>query len=333
MEILELSLEEYVKKYYEELKADLPPFIKYIDLITNEAFYFSQLYSFHQSRFSNFEYPSKVDKLEVFETCNEILGTLCPKYQDEYNELIKRKQITYLRNKSGFSYLNNKLKVKIIKTGTIEDIFGTIHELIHKIHVGYYNNQFDNSDWYFLSEMIAMTFESYAMFYLYKQDRYREDIKVYFNKLLEAACLRSIGIIHEALILDIYDKEKSIDDDKIEEFIQKKKMDPDSKAILDLFFDDDKDFSFHEEATYTFGYPLAIQTGLLMAYNPEYLEKVVNSFNNISSGSIEDFLKNINSNILDSNSDTLYDLVESLNQFVDVINDGDVKGKELVLGG
>ena len=335
MEKVELSLEEYVKKYYEEVKEDIPELIKYVDLILDEIFYYSQLYSIHEDKFKRYDYHTKIDSLEVFEVCSEILESLNPIYSELYRDALMNKDIVYTSKKKDISCMNNKTKIKIKKTSTIEDIMATIHEFFHRIHISKFNNKLDDHNWYFPTEMIATIFELYALFYLYKQDRYRDDLKVYFNKLFDSIYGRGASIAHETLLLDIYDHCHSIDDDKIEEFRQHKQMSKEMIKILDVFLNDDADFNYHEEATYVFGYPIGLYVGLLMAYDHDYLEQVMRNFEHINNMSIEEFLKqlNISAIVKDKKGDYLFEMVENINQFFDCINAGKVKGKELIIGG
>ena len=286
---IEIPLEEYVAKYYQEVKDDIPSLIKYVDLIFNEILYFSQVHSIHEDKFIHFDYHSKFDKLACYELCIEILGTIDPSYQQLFQKEFKKMKFNKRLNES---YMDKDLNICIRQTKTIEDALSIIHEFFHKIHIQMYGNNIDNPEWYFASEMIAMTFELYGLFYLYKQDRYRDDIKTYFNKLFNGAYTKGLLITHEALILDVYDNYHSIDEDKQEEFKKKKRLPKEVMDILELFNEDDGDMIYHENATYVFGYPISLMTGLLMAYNPDYKEKVLDNFKRMNTMSIEEFISN-----------------------------------------
>lgn len=335
MEEVEYTLEEYVSMYYDEIKDEIPNMIKYVDLIFDEIGYYMQIYDNNEKNLTYSEYNNTLDDYEVISLCNKILGTLSDKYVSMFNKYLKDGIIQFKNGEEEITCMSDKYII-IAKTNTIEEVLCIIHELFHRIHIEMYNNNLQDPEWFFSSEMIAMLFEFYAAFYMNRNNMYVDDIKVYFNKIFISIYEKAINVVHEALILDVYDKFKSIDSASLCEFINLKNMDEEVLDLLSLFNEqEDEIFTYHIEATYLFGFPISIMSGLLMAYNPEYLSKVVYSFNSINNGSIEDFMHNINmDNILhDCDGEQLYQVAENINQFIDIIHEEKITGKELILGG
>lgn len=170
----------------------------------------------------------------------------------------------------------------IKENNNISDVFAIIHEFMHYMHLGKYNFDMTNNDWLFLTEMISISFEFYTLFKLYEDSKYQDDVVAYFMNLLYAICIRNFNIIHESLILNIY----------------------------------------HEDAPYVFGFPLAIYIGNKMAYDENYLNKVINEFNNINNHTVESFLKTIDVYKFlsdDNNRDNLYLLMNQINELLNDI--------------
>lgn len=327
-----LTLEEYIEMYYNELNQQMNNFIKYLDLILDEAFYYMQIYDIHEEDFEEREYNNKLDNYEIIRICCSVLDELNNDYSILFKDYLNNEFIKYKKN-AKYSFMNSK-KIVINKTNTIEDIFTTIHEFFHKMHVNMYDNNLKNPDWLFLSELIAILFEFYAFFYMYKNDMYKEDLKIYFNKLINAVGMISMDVIHEILILNIYDKYKSIDEESIYKFLKYKDMDEQIIGLLKIFEPEKNPFRYHKEAPYIFGFMISLISSFNMVYDDDYKNKVLNSFKNINMGNIELFLKNINMDgiLNDKDGDTLYNFVEDINQFIDTINiEEKITGKELKL--
>ena len=327
-----LTLEEYTEIYYSELNQQMNNFIKYLDLIMDEAMYYVQIYDIHEEKFEEKEYNNKLDNYEIINICCSILEQLNNEYSILFKEYLKNDFIKYKKN-AKYAFMNSK-KIVINKTNTIEDIFTTIHEFFHKVHINMYDNNLKDPDWLFPSELIAILFEFYAFFYMYKNDIYKEDLKIYFNKLIRAVGMISMDVIHEILILDIYDKYKSIDEESIHKFIKYKDMDEQIVEILKIFEAENNSFRYHKEAPYIFGFMISLISSFNMVYDDNYKNKVLNSFKNINMGNIELFLKNINMDgiLHDKDGDILYNYVEQINQFIDKINmENRITGKELKL--
>ena len=328
----EITLEQYVEMYYSELDQQMNSFIKYIDLIMDESMYYMQIYGIHEDKFIEEDYNNKLDNKEVINICFNILNELDNNYSLLFKEYLCNRVIKYKKNKK-FSYMNSK-NIVINKTNTVEDIFTTIHEFFHKVHINMYDNNLKDPEWLFSSELVAILFELYAFFYMYKNDMYKEDLKIYFNRLISAVGMISMDVIHEIIVLNIYDKYKSIDIESMYKFLKYKDIDEEVLCLLNVFETEKKSFRYHKEVPYIFGFIISLISGLNMVYDDNYKDKVLDSFKDINSNSLEVFLKNINmDNILhDKDGEILYNFVENINQFIDTINKKDkITGKELKL--
>ena len=166
-------------------------------------------------------------------------------------------------------------------------------------------------------------------FNMYQNDLYRNDVRNYFYKVIGGIYIRADNIAAESLILDIYDKKGSIDDDAIEEFKNDKKIPDVYMEILNSLEGDTDPFTYHENATYMFALPMSIMASLRMVSDSEYFNKIINTLNNISNYSFEEILDEMELSYILSDEDNrqnLYSVMEYIDSFIkDISNNKDVK--------
>ena len=323
---IEMSLDEYLVEYYKILKEEMPELIKYLDLINDEVCYIIQLYYLNMDSFQIESYEKNFDEFERINLVRSFLKDINPEYDKMYVDLIKQRKLLYGNYKMSHTKSN---KVYIRGTNDIEEVIVTIHELFHYIHLSMYDYDTSNTDWYILTEMIAIMFEFYVLFSMYQNDLYRNDIRSYFYKVIGGIYIRADNIASESLILDIYDKMGSIDDDAIEKFKDEKNI-PD--GYMDILFSlegDTNPFTYHENATYMFAFPMSLIGSMRMLLDKEYFDKIINVFNNINNYSFNEILDEMELSYIlsdEDNRENLYRVMEYIDTFIkDVSKDKDFK--------
>ena len=238
------SFMKNLSNYYDILKEEMPDLISNVNVINDEIFYFIQLFFLNKDKIEiDYNYETKFDKYSIILEVSKILKNIDPSYQEKYEEYLNNRKIVFGRFKK--SCTDGK-KIYIKNRNNIEDIATMIHEFFHYEHLSKYEFDMDNSDWCFLTEMIAITFEAYALLKLYNENQFKNDIKNYFLKITYSVYSKADGISIEAMCLNMYDKYKNVDTEAFLKYQKAKQVPEEFGNLINKFIEKRHKFEYHE---------------------------------------------------------------------------------------
>lgn len=316
-----------LEEYYKILKKDFPKFINNINIINDEILYFIQLYYDNKDKFVDTgSYERIYDKRKTVLEVKKILRGINPEYEEKFVNYLNNKKIAYIKI---FRSCTNGKKIYIRQRNSIEDVITIIHEFFHYIHLEKYDYNMNNSDWYTFTEMIAITFELYALLKLYEKDEYKNDIKKYFLLILYNISLKADNISSEAMMLNIFDKYGKMDTEAFYKYINKKQMPEEFMIPINDDIKKNKKFTYLFNAPYIFAFPLSFYMANRMLNDNEYLKKVINVLDNINKYNYDEIMNKLELSIVlskDDNYENLYQLMLEINNFIKKISKDDIKG-------
>lgn len=263
----EITLEEYIGNYNSQVYKVFPKLIKYMDYINDSAFNMCWLGEqlFDEDLILD-DYENNVDTLELINQSSNILEIFDKDYKNLLQELIKNGTINfYEAHDESFSYTtfkNDNGDISVDRNYNIEDILKTIHEFFHYVHISNFNKDLKQQDCYIYSEFFALCAEMYAMFYMYKNNIYKNDVIKYLKKFIMILHGYANKVFIQGSVMHIYDICNDFSDDSINEYIE---LTNSPKEIENIFYflDDIDDFDYHEMAPYIIG----ILPAFLLAQN------------------------------------------------------------------
>lgn len=281
-------MEELIKEYSDELYSKMPAFFEYLEIINVYAGYFGQIEGYMESKVKDIEpYDIEIDTLSLVDLCNKILSNLDKDLCEKFNKRLVDGTVKFKDDAvTSMKVKNGNIDITVNKTYTIEDVLGLIHEFFHSIHIEKYDNNMQDANWYFLTEMIAMTGEIYAIMYMYKNNIMKHDLISYIKKYMDTIFAQANTTLLTGLTLEIYDKEQSLSEEAVQHFIKVKELPEEYSEITDVleYLDD---FLFHESAAYTFGFPISVILATKMIDSDEYKRKVIYLLEHINDYNIE----------------------------------------------
>ena len=314
-----MEIEQLIKEYSDELYSKMPIFYQYLEVINAYAGYFGQIEGYLEAKVTDIEeYQLELDYLSIIEICNEILMSLDSKLCDKFNKRISDGTIDFKCDSiTSMSIVDKKINITINKTSTIEDVLGLIHEFFHSIHIEKYDNDMQNQEWYFFTEAIAMTGELYAILYMYKNNILKEDLNSYLKKYISTMFAHASNTLLTGLTLEIYDDEQSLSDVAVNHFISVKQLPEGYNEITEViqYLDD---FLFHESATYTFGFPIALLIASKMLDDEEYKIRLLSLLEHINEYDLDNLLTSLGIKNIIKNEDYMCD---AMNYVYSVVNE------------
>jgi len=321
------SFNKKLEVYYQILKKDHPELINNINIINDEILYFIQLFYENKDKFyKTLEYSKTYDMQMTVLEVKRILKSINPIYERKFIEYLKNKKIAYIKL---FKSCTNGKKIYIRRRNNIEDVMTLIHEFFHFIHLEKYDYDMNNKDWYIFSEMIAITFELYALLKLYENADYKNDLTKYFLLIVYNISLKVDSIISEAMMLNMYDKYGKVDTETFYKYIKEKQMPIEFISPINDKIRKNKRFEYHYTASYIFGFPLSFYMANKMINDDKYFSKVLDVLENMNKYNYNEIMDKLElSDVLspDNEYENLYQLMLQINDFIDIIyNKSNVK--------
>ena len=314
-----MEIEQLIKEYSDELYSKMPIFYQYLEVINTYAEYFGQIEGLLEEKVNDIEeYCVDLDYLSIIEICNEILMSLDKNLCDKFNKRITDGTIDFKHDSiTSMGISNKRINITINKTSTIEDILGLIHEFFHSIHIEKYDNDMQNQEWYFFTEAIAMIGELYAVMYMHENSILKDDLNKYLKKYISIMFSHANNTLLTGLTLEIYDREQSLSDDAVSHFIQFKNLPEEYNEISEVieYLDD---FVFHESATYTFGFPIALLIASKMLIDEEYKLRFLSLLAHINEYDLDNLLTSLEIKNIIKNEDYICD---AMNYIYNIVNE------------
>ena len=328
-----MEIEELIKEYSDELYLKMPVFFKYLEIINAYAGYFGQIEGYMADKVKDIEpYDVDIDTLTLVELCSKILLTLGKDLCDKFNRRLVDGTVNFEEDTiTSMKVKNGNIDITVNKTYTIEDVLGLIHEFFHSIHIEKYNNNMHDANWYFLTEMIAMTGEIYAIMYMYKNNIMKHDLIAYIKKYMGTIFAQANITLLTGLTLEIYDKEQSLREEAIQHFIEAKELPEEYSEITEVleYLDD---FLFHESVAYTFGFPISVIIATKMIDSDEYKRKVLYLLEHINDYDIESLFIALGINDILKNEDYICSAMNYVYEVSDkLIEDEPIDIKRLIV--
>ena len=318
----EITLEEYVENYNSQVYNTFPKLFRYMEYINDSAYNIcwlgEQLFK-EETTFDGYE--NNIGVSELINQAINILGMFSKDYKKLLEEIIKNGVINfYDATDETFSYTtfkNNYADVSIDRNYNVEDLLKIIHEFFHYVHIDNFNRTPGEEDCYIYTEFFALTAEMYAMFYMYKNNIYKNDIIIYLKKYIMILYSYANKTFIQGSVMHIYDICNDFSDEAINEYIKLTNTSEEIKNVLYLL-DDIDDFDYHILAPYIIGVLPAFLLAKNMIddkYSVERFKTCVENAKNYTE--IDELFKLLNiENILQSTDeisnviDDVYDIVK-----------------------
>lgn len=311
--------EEYVKDYLDEAYHIYPNLFGYLSLNNAIGSYFSQIENLITDKDidmnNHYSYQYHIDGLTYLDLCQKILSSLDISYWEKLQEYLKKGYILFEDDEiDTFAHCNCNTShpdIRLNRTYTIEDVFITIHEFFHSLHLVQYHNHF-HPEWYLTTECISSIVEFYSAMYLYHNDLFKSDVIIYMKHIAKAMFDFADASLFNGVILEIYDQMESLSIKDIKYFLKAKDIDQRYINIFDLFEEDDE-FDYHVNCTYNLGFPVALFIANKMLNDVHYIKLFNKQFKNISTYDVASFLAPFGLIDVLNNNEFLYDLMQYVN--------------------
>lgn len=331
------EIEKYLKEYIESLNRNYPCFVEYLNYINELSFYVNYL----GENIINVDYIDRIyleknlSSDDMYELCLEILQTLG--YENEFKYMYQNKIIKYKKErKNTNSYTkvkHDKLLINVYKNNTIEDVLKTIHEFFHYIHISKYEKNLKNDKCFLFTETFAAIGELYTILYLYNNNLYKEDVVTYFKAYFNTLHIKANHTLLNGILIDIYDKHHSLDDEIIEKYIIEENHDDWVKKIIE-YNSELESFDFFEDAGYALALIPALLTAVSMQENNDAILNVRDCIENIHEyNTMEKLYKKLNVYDVVYNQDNLIKLISQMYYFIKNVFDNNEINYQKKLGG
>ena len=333
--------EKLLQIYYNTLDEYDPKAIERLDFVNAIIVYIDELYNDFKIGYIVKRNIKKVlPKDEINKICIQILRSIDPMYSINFHAILKTNMIA--ASEKDVSKVDEK-GIHVVQTNNIEQIIATLHEFghhLHKINSGLKDIPDDPDAWY-STEMIAMTFEFYALFYMYKNDILADEVKKSFISYVNFIYDKTSKVIGEALALNIIDKYGKLNIVNIFKYMKKYNISNeqmltiekiDYHKLLKSLTGDGNDavteYRYWYEYRYIFGFPLAIYIANRMVNSNSYKVRFVENFTNIDALGSDGFIKSLSAYQIIDNPDCLKWIIETVKSYTNhIINDNEFSPK------
>ena len=334
--------EKLLQVYYDKINEKAPKAIERLDFVNAIITYMYELYNdLNIENIVNRNIKRVLSKDEINKICIQILRSIDPMYSINFHAFLKTDMIT--PSKENYSCADEE-GIHIFQTNNIEQIITTIHEFahhLHRINLCLEDELSTDPDAWYSCEMIAMTFEFYALFYMYKNDILADEIKKSFLSYIYFIYNKLSKVMGEALMLNIIDKYTFLSVDCILKYKKKYKVSDEqlrkiygidhSKLVRYLKGDESEivnEYRYPDEYRYIFGFPLSIYIANRMVNSNSYKARFVENFTNIDILGSDKFLKKMSAYQIIEDPDCLEWIIENVKSYINhIINDNEFNPK------
>lgn len=320
---------EELKLYYFSLLTEIPEAIETVDFVNKVVIYMYEIYNDLDITSKDIHNVTYLSKTEIRELCKIILRSIDIKYSMHFCRYLNDKTIKRVNPKKDCSKTTAK-GMDVRGTNDIEELITTLHEFGHYMHFMNCNFDFDTPKLIHSTEMFAMTFEFYALFYMEKNGILTDDVKKSFLSYMESLYIRSYNIIEEGLGLSIINNYGDLKESDIKKYIKKYGINNEYAKTLEKI--NTKHFNYNDEYMYIFGLPLALYMGNMMANSYSYKEKFVSNFDKIGELGLDKFLKKMGAYQIISNQSSLeWVMAYAYSYTLNIINENKFDTKKMKL--
>lgn len=341
---MEIPEEKLVKLYYEKISTEYPKAIYYLDFVNSIILYMYELYyDFNIKKLVNNNNQLTISTEDIYDICIEVLKSINPKYSRFFKKCLFGGLIEYVEGE--LSWMDTEglhVSTHKVVSNKIEEILIILHEFAHYNHLIYSGKEdLLGPDSWHISETIAMTFEFYALFYMYNNGILVDEVKKSFLRYIKYVYNRSNDIIAEALMLNIIDKYGDISVPNVldyaaihnisDKYLSKISNYNYNRLARFLVNDSNPKFNdkrYYEDYRYIFGFPLSIYIANRMVNSDSYKGRFVENFANIGEIDSDKFLKKMSAYQIIEDHDCLEWVLGNVKSYTNhIINDGEFNTK------
>ena len=305
------EIKEQVKDYYNYLKENVPKSIEYLDYINDVIICTLRIKNRINKDSDIMKNDYELNKFEdedIRMLIRMLLKSIDPEYAFLYKKYAYDKKIHIIKNEVSHTKARG---IYLEKTHDVDEILTTLHEFAHYTHLkncgGVWTDEFSYS-----SEMFAMTFDFYGMFYMYKNNILVEDTLNQYLNYINCMYNFSANILGTAIALNMYEKFGKITPKNREIYAKLKDINPGVLESLDSITFDELDYNTEErnvykiEYEYLFGLPLSYYMGNRMVLSEAYKYKFISNFSDINNIGVDKFLNTMGVDKIINDPDMLY---------------------------
>lgn len=288
-------MNEKLKNYCKELKANYPRFFKYLHQQIDIADYFMEMY-FKNNITTELNYETKFDELEQIELSKEIINSISSELLDKFNLELNKGNIIFNDDSKDFSYTNvenNEIKCHICNCDNISGPISAVHEFFHLLHLEKYLNNISDENYYYFTEIFGLVADFYSMFYLaFIKKEYVKDVKAYFSNFFSSITQMSQMTLILGTIIDIQETKGNINKESIKSYVIENKLSEDFLDIRD-FFDDYDINEYVEVSRYVFALPIAFIISVDLISNSKSYLKYKTVFSDLENNNVEESMEEL----------------------------------------
>lgn len=306
------KLEKSVNTYIKGLKKNFPRFDKYLKLCNEISSHVIDIYDAEIVP-TDLEHSTYFRNIDSVSLAFEIINNISTELGMIFVEKINNKSIMLVKGEDSYTSVQNDIVYsKVEETNTFQDAIVLIHEFFHNVHLELYDNDINNEDFYFFTEIFGIFADIYSAYYLiYSRKEYIEDSKIFLSKVFNGVVGHSDVTLIKGTILDIYNEFKSLDDSSISNYVVKHNL---PEAYLDILsFEKNVDNSvYHQSSIYVFAFPIAFNLAFNLLCIKDYSIKFKDMFLNINKYNPEDWLHELELDTHLDDSDVLLNIMNNI---------------------
>lgn len=316
------KLKKKTRDYCEDLNEVYPLYMKYLDVINTIAGNIMEIYIDIGQLYPVLEdqtYINEFDELETIELCLKILDSLDNSLGEQFLDYYANGTIKYKKNiaSSNTSVVNENVVSEIISTRNIKEVFVTIHEFFHALHLNLSGLELQDEDYYFYSETIAMVSELYAMMYLFNNPIYKDDVISYCKEFFESFIYKADITLKNGMLMFAYQATEDVRVEDLNKYAEFKNF-PNVYQDVKLVLKDFDNFEYHNYARYVVGLPFSLLLAKSIFDSKKDKELYLQLFKEISNIGVKDIIKRFDLECLFYDADKLF---AAVNYLYDTIED------------